>query len=50
MVVQNQLEKVVKLFALPRSRMGNISAHTTQTTGIFKTREKKTKVVDKWAS
>ena len=32
-VVQNQLENVVRLLALPRSRMGNISAQTTQTTG-----------------
>ena len=32
-VVQNQLENVVKELALPLSRMGNISAHTTHTTG-----------------
>ena len=31
--VQNQLENVVKELALPRSLMGNISAHTTHTTG-----------------
>jgi hypothetical protein len=33
MQVQNQLEKVVREVALPRSLMGNISAQTTQTTG-----------------
>lgn len=33
MQVQNQLEKVVTELALPRSLMGNISAHTTHTTG-----------------
>ena len=33
MVAQNQFEKVDKELAFPRSRMGNISAHTTQTTG-----------------
>ena len=32
-VVQNQFENVVREFALPLSRIGNISAHTTQTTG-----------------
>ena len=31
--VQNQLENVVKEVALPRSLIGNISAHTTHTTG-----------------
>ena len=31
-VVQNQLVKVDKLFAFPRSRIGNTSAQTTQTT------------------
>jgi len=30
--------------------MGNISAHTTQTTGIIKTKQKQNKAADKWVS